>query len=50
MDKDSEIIEDLLDQWEESLESGEKVDVDELCADTPHLKDRLEEEISVVPI
>ena len=42
---DSDLIDDLLDRWEESQEDGKPLAPEELCRDTPHLLPKLKQQI-----
>ena len=42
---DQEKLDELLDRWEESVEDGKPLSVADLCRESPHLRERLEEKI-----
>jgi serine/threonine protein kinase len=42
---DAELLEDLLDQWEEAKENGHSIDAETLCSQVPHLLPKLKEQI-----
>ena len=44
----ADAIEDLLDQWEESLERGQKLSVEELCRDCPEYAEALQAKIDAL--
>jgi len=41
-------LEELLDQWEEAQARGESLSVEQLCADDPHLKETLRQQIAAL--
>ncbi|MEM8678125.1 MAG: serine/threonine-protein kinase [Planctomycetota bacterium] len=42
---DAELIDELLDRWEEAQEAGDPVSPEELCADHPHLLETLQHQL-----
>ncbi len=42
---DQELIQELLLQWEEAREDGRSIDAESLCADWPHLRDKVSVQI-----